>query len=157
MDTGATNLDADLIIEAVATCVRQVLESPDNEEYLQLQAAPEQPAVPLHGAEGETSCRPVGRMKKDIDMDFVCDLLFELHMPLTKVAALCQVSRPTLYKRLRDEGIDTSCSRFTDISEEDLERHVREIKGHHPNAGLVYLTGHLRSRGVFVQRQKILD
>lgn len=55
-------------------------------------------------APGATASQPQGRLKTDIDMDFVCELLFELHMPLTKIAAMCGVSRHTLYRRLKDEG-----------------------------------------------------
>lgn len=55
-------------------------------------------------------------------------------------------------------GIDTSKGfGYTDLTEEELEAHVRVIKRDHPNAGLVYLTGHLRSRGIFVQRQRVVN
>lgn len=55
-------------------------------------------------------------------------------------------------------GIDTSKgSRYTDLTDQQLEEHVRIIKREHPNAGLVYLTGHLRSRGIFVQRQRVIN
>lgn len=61
-------------------------------------------APPVDEIEGATASKPQGRPKKGINMDYVCELLFELHMPLTKVAAMCGVDRHTLYRRLKDEG-----------------------------------------------------
>lgn len=54
-------------------------------------------------------------------------------------------------------GISMTWRRYTEITDDDLQREVQEIKLHQPNAGLSFLTGHLRSKGIFVQRRRVLD
>ena len=46
-------------------------------------------------------------------------------------------------------------TRYSDISEADIQHAVSSIKGNHPNAGEVMLQGHLRAQQINVQRSKI--
>ena len=50
---------------------------------------------------------------------------------------------------------DLQETRYSDISEADIQHAVSSIKGNHPNAGEVMLQGHLRAQGINVQRSKI--
>ena len=61
------------------------------------------------------------------------------------------MSRPTIYKLLRDAGIERS-QRFTVVNDNKLDRIIREIKEAHTNAGEVNLIRHLRARKINVQR-----
>ena len=46
-------------------------------------------------------------------------------------------------------------TRYSDISEADIQHAVSSIKGNHPNAGEVMLHGHLRAQQIHVQRSNI--
>ena len=50
---------------------------------------------------------------------------------------------------------DLQETRYSDISEADIQHAVSSIKGNHPNAGEVMLQGHFRAQGINVQRSKI--
>lgn len=52
-------------------------------------------------------------------------------------------------------GLDIAVHRFSAITDSDLEAELRTIISNHPNAGEVYLTGHLRSRSIYVQRERL--
>ena len=64
------------------------------------------------------------------------------------------ISRATLYRRLEEEGIDRD-SKYTDITDSDLDREIVEIKLEHPNDGERLLIGHLASRGIIVPRARV--
>lgn len=46
-------------------------------------------------------------------------------------------------------------TRYSDISEADIQHAVSSIKGNHSNASEVMLQGHLKAQGINVQRSKI--
>lgn len=68
--------------------------------------------------------------------------MFQLGFTVTQIAARFCVSRPTIYKLLRDAGIVLS-QRFTAVNDNELDRTIREIKETHPNAGEINVIGHL--------------
>ena len=90
------------------------------------------------------------RVRADID-DIMC--LRELHYTWTKVAALLNISRATLYRRLNEAGI--SPHDYTPLSERQLDAVIRSIKQYHPNDGEVLMRGHLLSQGIRVSRQAL--
>ena len=55
-----------------------------------------------------------------------------------------------MYRRLDGEGINRD-SKYTDITDGDLDREIVEIKLEHPNDGERLLIGHLASRGIVPQ------
>ena len=57
-----------------------------------------------------------------------------------------------LCERLKESSIDTS---FSDISDDDLDQIVKGYCDSHPNSGMGYLYGHLRSQGLYVQHRRI--
>ena len=72
----------------------------------------------------------------------------------TRIAVILGISRSTLYRRLREEGI-TEELRFCSISNIDLDGVVDEIKRDHPNDGERLIIGHLRQRGIYLPRARI--
>ncbi|CAB3977405.1 hypothetical protein AC249_AIPGENE24350 [Paramuricea clavata] len=79
--------------------------------------------------------------------------LLELKMPLAQIARDLGVSRPVLYKFIRENGI--SHEKYSTLSEQEVQNVVAEVKKNHPNAGEVMLQGHLQSKGITLQHHKI--
>lgn len=71
----------------------------------------------------------------------------------SEVSSLLSVSRTTLWRRFHDLNIPTS--RYSDISDQELDRVVQSIQEAHPNVGLVMLQGYVSSRGLTVQRHRL--
>ena len=63
------------------------------------------------------------------------------------------MSRSTVYRYIDHYGINYE--RFSQLSQTDIEGEVQAVKNDHPNAGEVMVQGHLASRGLSVQRQKV--
>ena len=79
--------------------------------------------------------------------------MLRLKIPISRIAEDLRVSRPTVYKAMAEYNLQET--RYSDISEADIQHAVSSIKGNHPNAGEVMLQGHLRAQGINVQRSKI--
>ncbi|CAI5686488.1 unnamed protein product [Oreochromis niloticus] len=47
--------------------------------------------------------------------------------------------------------------RYSSIGDEDLDAKVLDIQRHHPNASCRMMMGHLRSRGIHIQRFRLMD
>lgn len=63
------------------------------------------------------------------------------------------VSRTNLRRRIQNLG--SFSNRYTTISDAELDELIREIKRGFPNSGISMMLGHLRSRNVFVQGQRV--
>uniref|UniRef100_A0A3P9IB54 Integrase catalytic domain-containing protein n=1 Tax=Oryzias latipes TaxID=8090 RepID=A0A3P9IB54_ORYLA len=87
--------------------------------------------------------------KEDIER-----LIF-LGTTLSETASILEISRPTLYKLMREYGIKHQ--KFSDISDQELDEVIRAIKSNHPHVGEVMLNGHLRARNIIVQRHRLRD
>ena len=81
------------------------------------------------------------------------ETMLTLRVPVVKIAEQLHVSRNAVYKAIREYRIDYQ--RFSEISQTDIERAVVAVKEQHPNAGEVMIQGHLTSKGVHVQRDKV--
>ena len=46
---------------------------------------------------------------------------------------------------------------YTDISDNQLDDHIRDIKYHHPHTGHALIEGHLKSQGIKVQRRRLCE
>ena len=73
----------------------------------------------------------------------------------SEVAAALQVSRSTIWRRLRDAGIQLN--KYTDISEDELDSIVAHLQTQYPNRGQEMLYGYLLDRGIHVQRYRLQD
>ena len=71
----------------------------------------------------------------------------------SEVSNLLSVSRTTLWRRFHDLNIPTS--KYSDISDQELDNIVQSIQESHPNVGLVMLQGYVLSQGVTVQRHRL--
>ncbi len=96
--------------------------------------------------------RGKGRPKKEIDRHALLQLL-NLNLPIKDVAEQFGVSRPVVYKAIKDFGINYK--RFSELSDSEIQQEVQIIKQDHPNAGEVMAQGHLQSKGIHVQRDKV--
>ena len=71
----------------------------------------------------------------------------------TKVAHALQVSRSTLWRRLKDAGYQIK--KYSDISDDELDSIVAHIQRENPNCGLPLLCGFLRDRDIHVQHYRL--
>ena len=76
-----------------------------------------------------------------------------LNFSWTKISRILGVSRQTLYRRLEEYGI--SCSDYTTMSSNDLDKLIKDIKSHHPNNGEVMMQGHLVGLGIRIPRSQL--
>ncbi|XP_063323677.1 uncharacterized protein LOC134621171 [Pelmatolapia mariae] len=65
------------------------------------------------------------------------------------------VSPSTIRRRMTEEGLRKS-DRYSSIGDEDLDAKVLDIQRHHPNAGCRMMIRHLRSRGIHIQRFRLI-
>ncbi|XP_022788563.1 uncharacterized protein LOC111328403 [Stylophora pistillata] len=81
-----------------------------------------------------------------------------LHMgySVSQTAEACGVSRSVLYGRMQQVGIFYR-DRFSRLDNNSLDAAVRDIKMNHPNCGEVMIIGHLRERGIIVQRSRVRE
>ena len=93
-----------------------------------------------------------GRRKLDVTKEEILHLK-SLNYSWTKIAEILDVSRQTLYRRLQEFGIDSS--KFTSISESDLDTALTNIKSSHSSCGEVMMQGYLLHSGIKVQREKL--
>ena len=70
-----------------------------------------------------------------------------------EISNLLSVSRTTLWRRFRDLNLPTS--RYSDLSDEELDHIVQSVQQMHPNVGLVMLQDHVASQGINVQRRRL--
>ena len=91
-----------------------------------------------------------GRPPKEIDMEDVKYLL-AFDFQLDEIAARLDVSRSTLYRHMKDSGIE----KYSDISDADLDSTIQRIKNDHPNDGEVLMHAHLLRLGIHVQRKRL--
>ncbi|KAK7131781.1 hypothetical protein R3I93_018369 [Phoxinus phoxinus] len=73
-----------------------------------------------------------------------------------EIARLFGVSEMTIRRRKREYGIRVS-DLYTDLSNDDLDRTVAEIQNLYPNSGYRMMHGHLSSRGVKVQVERVRE
>ena len=89
------------------------------------------------------------RPHKEVDMDEVKHLL-AFDFRLDEIAATLDVSRSTLYRRLKASGIE----KYSDISDADLDYTISCIK-EHPNDGEVLMQAHLLRVGIHLQCRRL--
>ena len=82
------------------------------------------------------------------------ELLRNLRFSWTHIAKLLDISRSTLYRRLEEEGISLNTA-FSNISDGDLDRVIREIKATHPNDGERLIIGHLTRQRLILPRTRV--
>ena len=96
--------------------------------------------------------RGVGRSKVDIDLDDV-EFLLSLRMSSTNIAKIMNVSRSTIYRRMKEDG--RTIGLYTSISEFQIDSIIRTIKADHPNDGEIMMAGHLQRLGIRISRARL--
>ena len=98
--------------------------------------------------------RSVGRPQCSVGRNDIKPLL-DLKVPLTVISKRLGISRSTLYNKMKCFGLEPP--KYSNVSKEDLTAHIQTIKKDHPNCGEKVTHGHLRSRGLHIQRAKVRE
>lgn len=94
-----------------------------------------------------------GRPRKEINPTFLQEAFKSTRrIKVQELARKLKVHPQTLESRLQENNIDYKFSAITDI---DLDQLVLEFRQHSPNAGIRYLTGYLRRKGLRLQKRRI--
>lgn len=96
----------------------------------------------------------VGRRKIILNMDAI-DLMRTCGFRWNYTTKALQVSRTTLWRRLTE--VEYQFSRYTDISDDELDYKVSKFMRVHPNYGQQSLMGYLRAEGIHVQRYTLRE
>ena len=82
------------------------------------------------------------------------EYLRSLRFSWTKIAEIIGISRRTLYRQLDEWNLPQDIH-YSDITDNDLDTLVREVKGENPTSGEVLLMPQLHIRGVRIQRSRL--
>ena len=98
---------------------------------------------------------PRGRPQKVVNKAYLEEAAHpSRNISKTKLARALGIHRNTLKKKLDESGISFEYSSIEDV---DLDTLVKAYKVKKPNIGFRYVHGYLRSIGLRVQRQRVLD
>lgn len=92
-----------------------------------------------------------GRPRDTTTVEEILELR-QLNFKWTKIAEMLNISRSTLYRRLREAGIEVRDKLVTD---QQLDATIQHIKQNHPNDGEVLIQGHLVRQGIQVPRRML--
>lgn len=95
-----------------------------------------------------------GRPRVVINVEHV-ELLRSCGYTWNEVADAIQVSRTTIWRRLRDAGVHLS--KYSDISDQELDTIVVQFQNSNPNYGQQLLQGHLKAQGIHIQRRRLRE
>lgn len=94
-----------------------------------------------------------GRPRKVLNHDLVKEAFApNRRITITAYANAVGVHRNKLSEYLREVGLKPSSS---DISDDSLDQMVRDFRKQRPQSGLLYITGHIREKGIHVPRSRI--
>ena len=113
--------------------------------------------LPDFGTRERNRTGSVGRHAFVFPREFIENLRVSGFYSWTEIARMLQVSRWTVYMRLREYGLQ-DVGRFTDISNDELDSLMRDYISRHGNTtGESYLIGYIRSLNLKVQRDRIRE
>jgi hypothetical protein len=84
-------------------------------------------------------------------------LLREQGLDWTKIASIFGVSVKTIERRRSEYNIPDDFIGYTNISDNELDELLKELRYHQPFAGQIILMGILRARGIRIHRQRLRD
>lgn len=93
-----------------------------------------------------------GRPKYNIEMETLAELC-ELNLSVRYIAKLLGVSCRTVRRRIQEFGF--SPKTYSNISDQDLNRLVAQIKNEMPSAGYRMVKGRLQSMGIHIQWRRV--
>lgn len=94
-----------------------------------------------------------GRPKIQIDFE-QAQFLQQLNFSMITISNILLISRWTLNRRLTENN-NAHYQRYTAMSDMELEAVMRDIYRNHCHSGSIMMMGHLRSRGLSVQRDRV--
>ena len=95
-----------------------------------------------------------GRPSYDLRQDQLQALL-DVGFNVGQIAELLQVSKRTIERRLQEYGI--SARSYCEITDDELDAQVREIKLFYPNIGSKNLAGYLAARNIKIPRHRVRE
>lgn len=93
-----------------------------------------------------------GRPKYNIEIETLSELC-ELNFSVHYIAKLLGVSCRTVSRRIREFGLSTK--KYSNLSDQDLNRLVAQIKNEMPSAGFRMVKGRLQSMGIHIQWRRV--
>jgi hypothetical protein len=96
----------------------------------------------------------VGRPRFYVDREQV-QYLLSMGFNISTVCKMMSVSRATMWRRLQQWNVERHT--YSNLTDEELRVVVSEIYSRHVNCGVRMMMGHLRSRGIRVQRYKVRE
>ena len=97
----------------------------------------------------------VGRPRFDIPND-ILSCLIENGFSVPQIAELLGVSVRTVRRRMSEIGLSVR-EQYSTITDQELDRHVREIQLEFPMCGNRQMCGHLLSRGFRLQQYRVRE
>jgi len=93
-----------------------------------------------------------GRPKYNIEMETLSELC-ELNFSVHYIAKFMGVSCRTVSRWMREFGLSTK--KYSNLSDQDLNRLVAQIKNEMPSAGYRMVKGRLQSMGIHIQWRRV--
>ena len=112
--------------------------------------APPIAMFPIHVQSSSSRGRP--RILVNVEL---VELLRGCGYTWNEIADAMQISRATIWRRLKEVGV--SVQKYSDISDDELDGIVKQIQQEYPNCGQQLIQGFLRDKGVHVQRHRLRD
>ncbi|XP_026113394.1 uncharacterized protein LOC113091927 [Carassius auratus] len=96
-----------------------------------------------------------GRLRYNISAALLIHMR-DLGFSWMAISRMLSVNIRTLYNHRRQLGL-VDYGTFTNISNDDLDRHITEVLQQTPGSGETYITGSLRGRGIRVPRWRVRE
>ncbi|CAB5205585.1 unnamed protein product [Rhizophagus irregularis] len=103
------------------------------------------------------SFKPTGGRYKVIILECALRLLRQEGFEWTQIAEIFGVSTKTIYRRRKEYNIPDDLASYTEITNEQLDDLIRDLRAEHPFFGQVLLMGSLRSLGIRIPRQRLRE
>ena len=114
------------------------------------------PIRTLPGLSGPINQR-AGRPAYEISTHQLEFLRNRMRFNWSQISRMLLVSRTTLWRRIRNLESFSSRHHYTAITDSDSDELIRGLRQGFPNSGISMMLGHLRSRNIFVQRQRVRE
>ncbi|GBC47749.2 uncharacterized protein LOC109586461 [Rhizophagus irregularis DAOM 181602=DAOM 197198] len=103
------------------------------------------------------SFKPTGGRYKVIILECALRLLRQEGFEWTQIAEIFGVSTKTIYRRRKEYNIPDDLASYTEITNEQLDDLIRDLRAEHPFFGQVLLMGSLCSLGIRIPRQRLRE
>lgn len=98
----------------------------------------------------DSAGRPAFEIKRE-----TLKLFMSYGFSLVKIAEMLGVSAKTISRRIQEFGLKEEVPKYTDITNDDLDKLVSDIYGEFPNCGIRRMKGFLTARGINLQWERV--